>query len=173
MNIDGKMSYKDFIFPVNPSLIKISHTRKTTQQKIPYGNNIVSDMGKNCRVISGEGEFYGEDYISTFLKLKAIFENCGGGMLYIPGEKPVYAVFSSLDIIAKDIEGVLKYSFEFIESLEKSVNTEAVSCIANGKSSLWDIAYRYDKMVENLIELNPSIRRPDFIIESGEKVILC
>ena len=173
MNTDGKMSYKDFIFPVNPSLIKISHTRKTTQQKIPYENNIVSDMGKNCRVIRGEGEFYGENCISTFLRLRSIFENGGGGMLYIPGEKPVYAIFSSLDIIAEDIEGVGKYSFEFTESFEKAVSTDDVSCIADGKSSLWDIAYKYDKSVENLIELNPSVRRPDSIIESGERVTLC
>lgn len=173
MNTDGKMSYKDFIFPVNPSIIKISHTRKTNQQKIPYGNNIVSDMGKNCRVISGEGEFYGGDCIGTFLRLKEVFESGGGGMLYIPAEKPVYAVFNSLNVIAEDIQDVVKYSFEFTESFEKSADTEFLTCIADGKSSLWDIAYRYGRNVENLLKLNPSVRRPDFIIESGKRVILC
>lgn len=173
MNTDGKMSYKNFVFPVNPSLIRIVHTRKVNQHKIPFRNNNVSDMGGNCRTFIGEGEFYGENCNKVFSELKSVFESGGGGMLYIPSQKPIYAVFVSLDILAQDIEGVIKYSFEFVESFEKSVDIKPVTCIADGQSTLWDIAYRYDRTVEKLVELNPSIRRPDFIIEQGSRVILC
>lgn len=173
MNTDGKMSYKDFVFPVNPSLIRILHTRKINQHKIPFGSNVVSDMGKNCRVISGEGEFYGKNCIETFSELRRIFESGGGGMLYIPGEKSMYAFFASLDAVVEDIEDVIRYSFEFIESFEKESDKKILTCIADGKDTLWDIAFKYNKTVENLMELNPSVRRPDTVVERGKKVILC
>lgn len=173
MNTDGKMSYKDFIFPVNPRIIKISHARKINRHNIPFGNDTVSDMGGNSRIITGEGEFYGENCMNDIEKFRAVFESGGGGILYIPSQKPIYAVFASLDIPAQDIENVIKYSFEFIESFEKVSEVKNLSCIADGKSSLWDIAYKYGKYVEELAELNPWILRPDCIIERGSRVILC
>ena len=173
MNTDGKMSFRDFVFPINPSFIRIFHSRKIAHQKIPFGNNVVSDMGENGRTISGEGEFCGESCIDDFERLKKVFESGGGGMLYIPSQKPIYAVFTSLEMLAQDINGVIKYSFEFIESFEKSLNEHYTDIIADGKNSLWDISYRYGIKVDELIRLNPSVRRPDFIIEKGKRVALC
>ncbi len=173
MTSDGKMSYKDFVFPVNPLIIKISHTKKINKNRVPFGYDIVSDMGSGYRIISGEGEFYGENCIDDFLKLKNVFENGGGGMLYLPSEKPIYAVFSSLESAAQDIEGVLKYKFEFIESFEKKIYPSSSYCISDGTVTLWDISYRYKKTVEALMKLNPSVCRPDYIIKRGERIILC
>lgn len=173
MNTDGKMSFRDFVFPINPSFIRIFHSRKISRQKIPFGNNAVTDMGKNGRTISGEGEFCGENCIEDFERLKKVFETGGGGMLYIPSQKPIYAVFSSLELLAQDINGVIKYSFEFTESFEKSLNEHCTDIISDGKSSLWDISYRYSVRIEELLRLNPSVRRPDFLIEKGKRVTLC
>ncbi len=173
MNTKGKMSYKDFVFPTNPSKIKISHTRKISQQEIPLSNSLSFDMGKNCRVITGDGEFYGEDCVKSFDRLKAVFERDGGGILYIPSQKPIYALFSFLDFTADDKEGIIEYSFEFVESFENVSEEQKYEYIADGQSSLWDISYKFDKYIKDLIELNPSIRRPDTIIECGTRVTLC
>lgn len=173
MNIYEKMSYKDFIFPTNPTVIKISDTRKTVQHKIPFSENIIKDIGKNSRTVSGEGEFYGENCIEDFNRLKRVFENGGGGMLYIPSQKPLYAIFSSLDFIAQDIEGTVKYNFEFIESFENRPNENILFCISDGNMTLWDISYKYNKAIEYLLKINPSVSRPDNKIKKGSKIILC
>ena len=72
MKTDGKMSYKDFIFPVNPYVIHVSHQRNITEHKIPFDKNIIFDMGENARVITGEGEFFGTDCINDFERLKKV-----------------------------------------------------------------------------------------------------
>lgn len=173
MNTDGKMSFKDFVFPINPSFIKISHSRKLSKQKVPYGNNVVFDMGGNERTVSGEGEFYGDDCIETFEKLKKVFESGGGGILYIPSQRPVYAVFSSLEMLAEDIENTVKYRFTFTESFARNTYKQDYGYIADGKNSLWDISYKYGVCIETLLELNPFVCRPDSIIENGKRVTLC
>ncbi|MBR2177153.1 MAG: DNA circularization N-terminal domain-containing protein [Clostridia bacterium] len=173
MRADGKMSYKDFIFPVNPAVIRISHRRAISAEKVPYGNSVVNDLGIRHRVISGEGEFYGKDCISDFLRLKAVMDEGGGGMLYIPSQKPVYAMFETLELTGSDIEGVIGYKFVFIESFEKSISEREYITSGDGKSCLWDYSCQYGIGIDTLAALNPHIRRPDIPIESWKKVYLC
>ena len=173
MKTDGKMSYKNFIFPVNPYVIHISHQRNITEHKIPFEQNIISDMGENARIITGEGEFFGTDCISDFHRLENVFHSNGGGMLYIPSQKPVYAVFDKLELIAQDTENVVKYTFRFIESFDKNKNSVSEMCISDGVKCLWDYAYEYGIDIETLVKANPDILRPDISITHGKAVNLC
>lgn len=172
MKTDGKMSYKDFVFPVVPYAIRISEKRNISNRIVPYGGSVVEDLGKTARVISGEGEFYGENCIGDFIRLKSVMAKGGGGMLYIPSQSPVYAVFESLELICSDSEDVVRYSFRFTESFEKSDCIER--CIrGDGKSCLWDISYRYGIDIDSLVLMNPHIRRPDTEIKCSERINLC
>lgn len=173
MNCNGKMSYKDFVFPVNPKSIRIKHDRKIARGSVPYGSDTADDLGAAARVISGEGEFYGENAVSDFAALKAAGGTGGAGMLYIPSQKPICAVLKSLDMICEDAEGIVRYSFTFIESEDRrSTGTNGVIW-GDGKSCLWDISYKYRADIDILIGLNPQIRRPDIPIQAWEKVRLC
>ncbi len=173
MKTDGKMSYKNFIFPVNPYVIHISHQRNITEHKIPFEQNMISDMGKNARIITGEGEFFGTDCISDFHRLENVFHSDGGGMLYIPSQKPVYAVFDKLELVAQDTENVVKYTFRFTESFDKNKNSVWETCISDGVKCLWDYAYKYGIDIETLVKANPDILRPDISITHGKAVNLC
>ncbi len=173
MRTDGKMSYKDYVFPVNPSVIKISHGRKIAKTNIPDGYDTVSDMGSSYRIISGEGEFFGEKCVDDFLALKAVMDKGGGGMLYLPSQKPVYAMFEELELIAEDCEGVIRYKFKFIESFEKHFSERYLYCYGNGCDCLWDISYKYGIHIDILTEFNPHIKRPDIPVLPWEKVKLC
>ena len=173
MNCKGKMSFGNYVFPVNPYMIKISHNRTTAVQRTPKGNDVVSDMGVNCRIVSGEGELFGDDCHEKFLYLKSIFENGGTGVLYIPSQKPMYAVFKELELMAEDIEGVIRYRFVFYESFDKRLPTKYIRCIADGKKSLWDIAFENGCDIETLMETNPDISRPDMLVPAGKEVALC
>ena len=70
MKNDGKMSFRDFIFPINPAVIRIQHRKKLAVQSVPFGNDNISDSGEAGRVITGEGEFAGAGCINDFLALK-------------------------------------------------------------------------------------------------------
>ena len=173
MKTDGKMSYKNFIFPVNPYVIHISHVRKISEHKIPNAHNVLFDSGENARMITGEGEFFGTDCMNDFNRLEKIFHSGGGGMLYIPSQKPVYAVFDKLELIAQDTENVVKYTFRFIESFDKNKSDISETCISDGVKCLWDYAYEYGIDIETLVKANPDILRPDIAITHGKAVKLC
>ena len=173
MTPDGKMSYKNFIFPVNPYVIHISHAKKSVEHKIPLARNIVCDLGENARIITGEGEFFGTNCMNDFDRLESIFHSKGGGMLYIPSQKPVYAVFDKLELIAQDTENAIKYTFRFIESFDKSKNDISETCISDGMKCLWDHSYEHGIDIETLVKANPDILRPDIPIPHGKAVKLC
>lgn len=173
MKTNGKMSFKDYIFSVNPSVIRIVHKHSTAVNQIPYGLKDIRDLGDEGRIISGEGEFFGNHCAEQFDKLKTVFAQGGGGMLYIPSQKPLYAIFKRLELIGEDIADVIKYGFEFEESFDNIENISPVECIGNGEKSLWDFAYEYDLLVESLMTVNPDITRPDTAIPKGKVVKLC
>ncbi len=173
MKTDGKMSYKGFVFPLNPSVISIRHNRKTAASRIPYGNDFVEDIGSSGRVITGKGEFVGENCIRDFMKLKTVMDQGGGGILYIPSQKPVYAVLESLELSASDTQGAIGYSFRFIESFDTIQSNKKTFCYGNGSNCLWDISYKYAISINLLMQLNPWIKRPDIPIYAWEKVALC
>ncbi len=174
MNTDGKMSYKDFIFPVNPYLIKISRRKNTAVHKIPFYAEKVFDLGEQNRIVTGEGEFFGSDCAEQFGRLKEVFSSKDAGILYIPSQKPLKAVFESLELIAQDIENVIKYSFRFIETNNNGSNdTSLAYCIADGSKSLWDYSYKFGIDIETLVKINTDILRPDIPIDHGWRVKLC
>ena len=108
MKCDGKMSFKDYVFPVNPRTIRISSERKLASGRIPFGEDAVSDLGAAARIISGEGEFFGESCISDFEGLKRVMDQGGPGMLYIPSQSPICASAQLLEFDADDREGIIR-----------------------------------------------------------------
>lgn len=174
MRTDRKMSFRDFIFPVNPSVIKIEGKRNLSISPVPGGMDNISDNGRHCMSIRGQGEFFGEDCCESFNRLKTLFEEGKAGMLYIPSQRPVFAFFSRLEMTAEDIENVIGYSFEFREIPGGfSYHREQSAEYGDGKSSLWDISYRLGIHIDLLVSLNPHIKRPDIPVMPWEKVILC
>lgn len=173
MNTDGKMSYRDFIFPVNPRVIRISRSKNIGVGITPYGTDSVKELGGGHRVVKGEGEFFGNGAVNDFLGLKRAFEKGGGGMLYIPSQKPFYALAKSLELTASDIEGAVGYSFCFIESFENAGEDFPLVFTGDGKTCLWNLADAFDIAAENLVSMNPHIKRPDIPVAVGERVRLC
>ena len=60
------MRYKTFTFPHNPRIYAISYQRDVAVQKVPMGIFSMQDLGRTCRVLQGEGEFYGRNAYDTF-----------------------------------------------------------------------------------------------------------
>ena len=173
MNCDGKMSFGAFVFPLNPYLLRITHSRTVTEAKTFYGAAAVSDMGGTVRRISGEGEFCGTDCIRQFAELQRLFENGGSDILYLPSQPPMLAVFESLTMTGRDIEGVIQYRFSFVEMPQPYRSRALTRKTADGSCCLWDYAYESGLSIETLRRLNPDIMRPDQPVPAGRSVYFC
>ena len=94
-------------------------------------------------------------------------------MLYIPSQSPIFAVAKKLVFDAVDAEGVVHYSFEFVESFDKSRGGSAAALYGDGKKTLWDISYESRVNINVLVQKNRHIRRPDVPVMPWERVVLC
>ena len=172
MNCKGKMSFGDMIFPVNPYVLRITNQRTVAEQKIPEGRSLVSGRGTLGRRISGEGEFFGENRERDYLRLRGLFEKGGRGILYVPGQEPVYAVFAKLELLGDDTEGVIRYAFSFVECRNPGDLPPRGYALGDGTKTLWDFAFEYGRDTEALRELNPDLFRPDDPVPAGKRVRL-
>lgn len=78
------MRYKDYIWPHNPTTYSITYERQVALHKVPFGRYYMQDLGQSCRVMRGEGVFYGEGAYDEFKKLATVFYGGGPGLLIHP-----------------------------------------------------------------------------------------
>ena len=57
----SSMRYKNYTWPHNPKTFVVEYRRQIAAQKVPMGGCILQDLGVNCRILRGEGEFAGPD----------------------------------------------------------------------------------------------------------------
>lgn len=113
--INTKLRYKGYEFSCNPHTLSIQQTRNIAEFNSPLTPTIVQDLGTKARTIIGDGQLFGEDVINQFEKLHTTFCEKGAGTLYVPGFKPIQAIFCTFEITAKPTPNLLQYSFKFLE----------------------------------------------------------
>lgn len=173
MNCKSRMSFEDFIFPVNPYKLSITHQRTVPEKESIDRQGREAGIGKKRRVFSGEGEFFGEHCGQDFERLKQLYEKGTAGILYVPSQKPVLAVLQMLELLGEDLAEVIRYRFSFVEQADTAGKCLSPCRLGNGSRSLWDFANETGISVELLRELNPELRRPDCPVPVGKKVRLC
>lgn len=168
------MKYKNFVWPHNPSSINISVERDLIEAIIPFRGSIIQDLGQEKRIVSGSGQFFGEECMSQFESLLSIFKQGGTGYLLLPGMDSFLALFRSLKLNENSIPNVVNYSFEFWEDLSSTVAeldlTGDFYTVLEG-DTLWNIAANFDVSIDTLLALNPTIKSPNQL-KAGEKVRL-
>lgn len=176
------MRYKDYVWPHNPKIYEITFERKLAVNKIPFGRYFMQDMGMNCRILRGEGEFAGEGAYEEFKKLATVFYDGKPGILIHPVWQLSNAYFASLSLKQEPYEDYVSYEFEFWERYDgydgelKKISTNSTEkkggLGANWKKSahtviygdtMWAIARRYGMTLSELIRLNPQIGNPNRI----------
>ena len=174
------MQYKTFTWPHNPRVYTIDFERQTVVQKVPMGEYTLQDLGRGCRVMRGEGEFYGPDAYDTFKELATVFCQGGPGVLIHPVWQTASALFTKLQLRQEPRRDYVAYSFAFREELnrpeglvqvqpEKETMPDAVYHTVRAGETFWHIAARYDLSYEQLISLNPQLRNPNLLL-AGERV---
>jgi len=178
------MRYKTFTFPHNPRVYTITYERLTAVQKVPMGAYTLQDLGRTCRVLRGEGEFYGPDAYAAFKRLASLFYETGPGLLLHPVWQSSRAYFTGLRLTQEPREDYVAYAFEFREgyfgyagmkeaavsaSAAAGAKTAAVYAILSAGDTLWSVAAARGLTLQALLKLNPGISNPN-LVAAGQKV---
>ena len=181
------MRYKTFVWPHNPRTYTITYARDTAVHKVPMGVYTMQDLGRNCRVLSGEGEFYGRDAYDIFKMLATVFYSEGPGTLIHPVWQTSTAYFTALSLRQEPREDYVAYAFTFQEGyagyagMTLVTEPETTTVPTAGQTgaaqyytvvsgdTLWAVANRYNLTLQALLALNPGISDPN-LITVGQKV---
>lgn len=154
------MRFKSFVWPNNPHTCSLTTTRDVVTYKYPGGAYRLSDLGPGSRVLTGEGEFFGEEAYETMQKLLEVFQEGGTGVLIHPVLRIDYAIFSELQMTQEPRKDYVRYRFVFLETIRKYGEDEVVwenTYRAGGSESLWDVAAACGTTADRLMALNPGI----------------
>lgn len=168
------MKFKNYVWPHNPSTINVSVKRDLKEVMIPFKGSVIQDYGREKRIVSGSGQFFGDDCIEQFDSLFFVFKQGGRGYLSLPGMDSFLAVFKELKLVGNSMPNVLTYNFEFWEELTSDMTDldlrEDFYTVLDG-DTLWSIAAKVETPVETLLALNTNIKSPNQLVP-GEKVRL-
>jgi hypothetical protein len=164
------MRFKDFGWRHNPREIRFECDKQINEHLVPCGGAVVQNMGRKGVRVVGEGELFGPDCTAQFESLFELFRESGSGLLVIDSLPPFEAVFEELRLVGSPRDDVLTYRFEFREVIDETALHKTTSLTACGEC-LWDISYRFGIVIDELVRLNPQVRRPDLPLD-GEVVAL-
>ena len=69
------MRYKNYTWPHNPETFVVEYRRQMAAHKIPLGGCVLQDLGVNCRILRGEGEFAGPGAYEELRRWRRCFRN--------------------------------------------------------------------------------------------------
>ena len=116
--------YKDFNFPYNPETTSYKIDRSYIKHKYPeLSGNELEDFGPNACVITGSGEFFGNDAYINWRKLLKEFKKSGVGSVSHPIFTDVTrGLMTSLQATSEPRPDYIRYSFEIVADTEPSVD---------------------------------------------------
>ncbi len=186
------MKFKDYVWPHNPRVYEISFKKDIVSHRVPCGLYVLQNMGRNRRVLRGEGEFCGPGAYKEFQKLGNVFYDDTPGTLVHPLWMTTSAYFVALELAQEPREDYVRYSFEFWECFDGydavlrkiDVKTEADVPVQETQSAAAEQAKYYtvksgDTMyaiarangitLEKLVEFNPQVGNIHLIF-AGQKL---
>lgn len=182
------MRFGDYIWPHNPRIYEIEYKRRIVCHKVPFGLYALSDMGRDQRVLRGEGEFVGENAYDEFKKLAKMFYSDKPNILVHPIWQSAPAWFVGLRLKQEPRKDYVSYEFEFWECFEgyelsvqpvlPSPSIEKNEGVAQRRTytikkgdTLWGLARANGISLAELLALNPQIRNPN-IYYCGDVIYL-
>ena len=86
------MQFGSFVFPVNPTELKLERACLLRETVGVDGEECVEAVGKRKARVAGKGHFTGENAMAVYRELEALFGETD--TLYLPGHRPFEAVLS-------------------------------------------------------------------------------
>lgn len=115
-----KLQFGDYIFPHNPKIFELTSSLNTVSYTLPYLGTGFQLIAAKPRLISLEGEFFAESAAEAAQlcgSLEAVFSQRKRGMLFLPFQKPFYAIFSELATSHSGDGKIISYRAKFLEDM--------------------------------------------------------
>jgi LysM repeat protein len=129
----SKMRYKGFKFPNNPETSSFDCDRSYAKHKYPQlTGSELEDFGPNAMIISGSGEFFGDNAYTYWNNLLTEYNKPGVGSVYHPVFK--YVTRGLMTRLKADLEpksNYVKYSFEIVADGAPSITKTDVTATTN------------------------------------------
>lgn len=172
--MNSMVRFKGYSLEHNPEKLSITSQKNLSRQNVLGAKSVVGETGDNERVVTGVGKIHGENCIYRFMKLFRLKEQSGSGILSLPGIKPFYAFFVSLEFAADPTPELITYKFVFREDCARQSKLAIPEryYTTEQNEDLWDVSYKFNVPVETLAALNPEIKRANDVSE-GTRVRLC
>lgn len=183
------MRYGEFVWPHNPKTYEIDYKRRIVCHRVPFGLYSLADMGRDQRILRGEGEFVGEGAYVQFKKLAVMFYTDTPKVLVHPVWQAAPAWFVELKLLQEPHKDYVRYGFEFWEcydgyepglrelvqtdvpAQETQPSAERRTHVMQWGDTLWGLARANGMALSQLLALNPQIRNPN-IYYVGDVVYL-
>lgn len=182
------MRYGDYVWPHNPKTYEIDYKRRIVCHKVPFGRYALTDMGREQRVLRGEGEFFGDGAYTEFKKLASAFYGEKPQVLVHPVWQAAPAWFVELRLLQEPRKDYVRYQFAFWECfdgyelsiLETAKTADQTTSQTGGArktyvlrwgDTLWGLARSNGMTLSQLLALNPQIRNPN-IYRVGDTIYL-
>lgn len=166
-----KMKFRNFIFPSNPSVIKSAFSSNFSESSVPGENSVVENISVNPAVITGSGEFFGDDALEACTYLQRLLKERISGWLFAPAITPLKAFLTDFEWEKSSKSKSCTYSFKFVEDCTDKQERENMSFVtAKQGQNAFDIAFENNVSVDDVITLN-ELKSP-FDIEENDRVML-
>ena len=109
------MQFRNFIWPNEPSSLRVTSRRRTALLEEPGGGWTLQDLGTAARTVT-EGVFFGETAYESLRTLEALLAQGGAGALTLPHVGTLQAVLTELEGGQEPRENFVRYRFTFVEA---------------------------------------------------------
>ena len=166
------MQFGGYTWPINPETLQVRQERQVVSYKVPKGGVLLQDMGFAGREVTGEGVLLGERCLAQYQALEQLLRQRPLGRLTLPGRAPFDAMLCSVQLTEEPGPAHLRYRFVFREQPGRHFHPPRTqAAVAQEGESLWEIAARVERTVEQLLRRNPQIRHSGDV-EPGQGVLL-
>lgn len=182
------MRFGGYVWPHNPRVYEIEFNRRIVCHKVPFGLYALSDLGRDQRILRGEGAFAGENAYEEFKQLARMFYTDKPQVLVHPIWQTAPAWFVSLRLRQEPRPDYVSYAFEFWESFEgyertakalvepeqereTLVQAERKTHVIRRGDTLWAVSRDNGLTLGELLALNPQVKNPN-LCQIGDVIYL-
>lgn len=165
------MEFNGYIFPSNPSQIKVEASSNYNQSSIFGENSVIQNVSVNPSIVSGEGVFYGDEGEQCCEYLIHMLKTREAGDLIIPGERGMNAYLTKFSYQKSSSKNAINYSFTFVECPSSKLEKRDFNyTTALEGENAYDIANRSNVSVSLIMQKN-DFETP-FSIKAGDRVVI-
>ncbi len=172
---EGIMRFGGVALSHNPKELSVKYAKRLSSDMLVSGGYSKEKVVRLPERISGRGELYGSGCLNDYGRLMTFYREDKASIVSVPYLGAFRAVITSLTLAAEPKEDYIAVNFEFTAAPGKAKKLPDLQPYYETRrdgEDMWDIAYYYGLDINELVGLNPHIRKIRDL-DRFERVRLC